>query len=230
MDVRKSLIIIICLFFGLSLSAQIQTMSESVPYSTKPGNTMWLTNLTAEQVKAFYLDKIPFTPEKIVNLNDKTTEGYKMYYKHQGSLGWQKYSISVSTLKIKDCISFYENTNPDFLMLPFIGLKSSVGTFNHTPGDFKKVYKQYQYLACKLYRESIDQKGNVSNEMAVLLQKYMAAVNASDENLVAAGDGVVPVPQTKTQRDNWNYWLNFLQELNNIGFVTLIEYSTANVK
>lgn len=230
MNVRNILIILLSFLFSLNVSAQIQTMSESVPYSTRPGNTMWLTNLTSEQVRDFYLDKIPFKPEKIVPLNEKTAKGYKLYYKHQGSLGWQKYSISVTTLDIKNCICYYEDTNPDLLMLPFTGLKSMIGSFNHTPADFKKIYKQYQHLACRLYRESIDSKGNVSNEMATLLQKYMTAATVSEENLVASGDMSTPVPQEKIKKDNWNYWLGFLQELDNMGYITLIEYSTANVK
>lgn len=226
----RSLIVILISIFHLPLFAQIKALPDAVPYSNKPGNNMWLTNMTAEQVKAFYLSEISFKPEQIIPFTDKTSEGCKLSYKHEGSLGWQKYSIKITTVKIEDCISYYDKTNPDLLMLPFMGLKSIVGTFNHTPADFKKIYKQYQYLSCRLYKESVDKKGNVTNEMAMLLQKYSNALAVSGENLLASGDKSAPVPMEKNNKDNWNYWLEFLQELDTVGYITLVEYSTANVR
>lgn len=214
----------------LNTLGQIKSIPQSVPFSNKAGNTMWLTNLTAEEVKAFYLDNIKFKPEKVVSFSEKTSNGFKMYYKHEGSLGWQKYSITVSTLDVNHCVRYYEENNPDLLLLPFAGLKSLVGSFGHSAADYKKIYRQYQYLACKLYRETTDQKGNVTNEMAFLLEKYNKAIAAANENLVASGDAVSPVPLGNTKTDNWNTWLNFLKELDTLGYITLIEYSTANVK
>jgi len=185
--------------------------------------------MTADQVKAFYLSEIPYKPELITELSDKTTEGFKISYKHEGSLGWQKYSIKVSTIQLNECIAYYEKYNPDLLMLPFNGLREMVGSFGHSQADFKKVYKQYQYLSCKLYKEFIDDKGNSLNEMAMLMQKYNAALNASEEHLMASGDKSIPVPVTKQSKDNWDYWLGFINELDRMGYITLIEYSTANV-
>jgi hypothetical protein len=230
MNVRRSVLVVMIALFHLPVLAQIKALPNAVPYSNKAGNCIWLTNMTTEQVKAFYLSEINFKPEQVVPFADKTSEGCKLFYKHEGSLGWQKYSIKVTTVKIADCISYYEKHNPDLLMLPFMGLKSSVGNFDHTAADFKKIYKQYQYLPCRLYKESIDNKGNVTNEMAMLLQKYSNALSVSADNLMASGDNVAPVPMGKLPKDNWNYWLEFLRELDTIGYITLVEYSTANVK
>lgn len=227
---RKSLLVIMIALFHLPVSSQITAVPNAVPYSSRPGNCMWLSNMTTEQVKDFYLNEISFKPEQIVPFSDKTSEGCKLFYRHEGSLGWQKYSIKITTVKIEDCITYYNNHNPDLLMLPFMGLKPLVGSFNHTSADFKKIYKQYQYLSCRLYKESVDKKGNTTNEMAMLLQKYRNALAVSEENLMASGEKVAPVPPEKLLKDNWNYWIGFLEELDTIGYITLIEYSTANVK
>lgn len=200
---------------------------DAVPLNENPGNCIWLSNQTADQIKAHYLQNSLFKPEKVVAIADKTSKGFRIYYRHQGSLGWQKYWIKVTTINTKECISYYEDFNPDFLTAPFKGLKSIVGTFGHTPSDYKKIYKQYQHVACRLYEQTADDKGYITDEMAMLLTKYTKESDVQELNLIASeGKGFTAPAQTEATTDNWNLWVSFLEELDKKGYVTLIEYST----
>lgn len=231
MKVLKSLLFLI--FSGLLLTSPVKSQvagvcENTVAFNSKATNCLWLSNLSAKEIKEQYENRSDYKPEKIVPVNEKTSEGYRLYYKHQGKRGWQKYCITVTTIKTTDCIDYYKNSNPELLMLPFMGLKELVGKFGHTSADFKKVYKKYEHLACRVYKQVPDNKGILNDEMTVLLQKYIEGVERFDSNLMASGDNssVIPVVDNSAKKDTWDYWLKFLDDLNTRGFHTLIEYST----
>lgn len=233
MKVTKSFLILCIIIMQFPIAnAQIVGLSPNVvAFSSQPGNCMWLTNQTAEQIKAFYMNNAEFKPEKIVPLADNTSKGFRLYYRHQGSLGWQKYWIKITTINLNNCVAYYKDSNPDILMIPFEGLRAQVDTYDHSLSDFKKIYKQYQHLACKLYKVSTDDKGYTMSEMESLLKKYTDELTTVDQNLMASeGTGAVSPAQTEsTKKDNWDYWVRFLEELDSKGYTTLIEYSTCPV-
>jgi len=233
MKVTKSFLILCIIIMQLPLvNAQIVGLSpDAVAFSSQPGNCMWLTNQTADQIKAYYLSNAEYKPEKIVPLADNTSKGFRLYYRHQGSLGWQKYSIKITTINLDKCVEYYKDSNPDILDIPFEGLRAEVDTYDHSLSDFKKIFKQYQYLACKLYRVSLDDKGYTMNEMDVLLKKYNDGLSIEGQNLMAS-DGTAAVSPSSTEnvkKDNWDYWVRFLEELDSKGYTTLIEYSTCPI-
>lgn len=232
MKVFRSLLILIVLSlsFYCKVEAQFAGLCEnSFPLNNKSGNCIWLTNLTADQIKDQYLNRTDFKPEKIIPINEKTTEGYRLYYRHMGKLGWQKYWIRITTIRTGNTVSYYEENNPELLMQPFRGFKPLIGNYGHTTADFKKIYKQYQHLACRMYRQIPDNKGNLSDEMTMLLQKYLDAT--IEENLIASDnkDIAISTEQSTPVKDNWDYWIQFLQELETRGFISLIEYSTCPI-
>jgi hypothetical protein len=199
---------------------------DAVALNENPGNCIWLSNQSADQIKVHYLQNSKFKPEKVVAVADKTSKGYRMYYKHQGSMGWQKYWIKVTTINTKDCIGYYEDYNPDLLLAPFKGLKSLVGTFGHTSSDYKKIYKQYQHVACRLYTQTADDKGYIADQMTMLLSKYTKETELQEPDLIASeGKGFAAPAKAEATIDHWNHWVSFLEELDKKGFVTLIEYS-----
>lgn len=231
MKILKSLLILIV--SGLLLPSPVKCQvarvcDNTVAYNSKATNCIWLSNLTAKEIKAQYESRSDYKPEKVVAVNDKTSEGYRLYYKHQGKRGWQKYCITITTIKTSDCIDYYQSSNPDLLMLPFKGIKELVGKFGHTSADFKKIYKKYEHLACRVYKQVPDNKGVLNDEMTVLLQKYIDSVGSYDSNLMASGDNsaIAAVTNESAGKDTWDYWLSFLEDLETRGFTTLIEYST----
>lgn len=233
MKVTKSFLILCIIMLQLPLvNAQIVGLCpDVVPFSSQPGNCIWLTNQAAEQIKTFYLSRADYKPEKVVPLADKTSKGYRLYYRHQGSLGWQKYSIKITTINLDNCVAYYKDSNPDILDIPFEGLRAQVDIYDHSLSDFKKVFRQYQHLACKLYRVSVDDKGYTINEMDNLLKQYNDGLSTDGQDLMAS-DGttaVSPSPTETVKKDSWDYWLRFLEELDSKGYITLIEYSTCPI-
>lgn len=230
MKILKSLLLL--MISGLLLTSPVKCQvagvcENTVAYNSKATNCIWLSNLTAKEIKEQYENRTDFKPEKVLPVNEKTSEGYRLYYKHQGKRGWQKYCITVTTIKTNDCIDYYKSSNPDLLMVPFKGIKELVGKFGHTSADFKKVYKKYEHLACRVYKQVPDNKGVLNDEMTVLLQKYIEGVDNYDANLMASGDNTAVTPVVdSTEKDTWEYWLKFLDDLDKRGFSTLIEYST----
>ncbi len=224
----KIYIIIIYVLLAFTAGAQVVGVPNgSQPYNTKDGNCIWLSKWSAEQVKNYY-QSAKYKPEVVSELKDQTSAGYKLYFKHAGSRGWQKYQVKVSAIKTKDAIDYYKQTNPDLLMVPFIALKEQVGKSGHSIADFKKVYKQYEHLACRLYRQVPDENGVLADEMSLLLKKYSDALAVNDGNLLAMHGNEAVIPKdirSNTEKDTWDYWLQFLQELDTIGYTTIIEYS-----
>lgn len=225
---HKIYIILIFVLLAFSAAAQVVAVPEGAqPYNSKDGNCIWLTKWTAEQVKSYY-EKGKYKPETVTAIKDQTSAGFKMYFKHSGSRGWQKYQIKVSGIKTKDAIDFYKQSNPELLLVPFAALRELVGSHGHTMADFKKVYKQYEHLACRLYKQIPDEKGVLADEMSMLLKKYTNALSVNDGNLLAmhGNAGMVsPSNSKQTENDTWDYWLQFLSELDAIGYMTIIEYS-----
>ncbi len=226
MNVIKSLIILSLGLCYNALYAQVPGVcADAVPYSNKPGNTIWLTNLSADQVKKHYAE-LSVKPEKITPVSDKTADGYRLYYCQAGSKGWQKYWIKITTVNIRNSVAFYEDYNPDLLMIPFQGLEDLVGKYGHSQSDFKKVYNKYQHLACHLYKQATDSNGNIKDEMGVLFEKYKDALAIQNQNIAAADNQVaITIEQNSNNSDSWDYWLKYLDELDKCGYTTIIEYS-----
>ncbi len=226
MKVIKSLVILALGLFYIGSNAQIPVVcANAVPFSNKPGNSVWLTNMNADQVKKYYAE-LSIKPEKITPISDKTSDGYRLYYCQPGSKGWQKYWIKITTVNTKNSISFYENYNPELLMVPFQGLKELVGKFGHTQADFRKIYNKYEYLACRLYKQAIDNQGNFKDEMAVLFEKYEDSLRSNYQNLTAANNQVPIVAEEDGKEiDSWDHWVKYLEALDKCGYTTIIEYS-----
>ncbi len=226
MKVINSLIILTLGLCYSTLYAQVPGVcADVVPYSNKPGNTIWLTNLSSDQVKKHYAG-LAVKPEKITPVSDKTADGFRLYYCQPGSKGWQKFWIKITTVNVRNSVAFYEDYNPRLLLVPFQGLEELIGKFDHTQAEFKRVYNKYQHLGCHLYKQAMDSKGNYKDEMTVLYEKYKDALATENQNIAAADNQVaLSIEQNKNNQDSWNHWLKYLEELDQCGYITIIEYS-----
>lgn len=226
MKVIKGLIILTLGLCFTTSNAQIPGVcADAVPFSSKPGNCVWLTNMSADQVKKHYTE-LAIKPEKVTPVSDKTADGYRLYYCQTGSKGWQKYWIKITTVNTKNSVAFYEDYNPGLLMVPFQGLKDLIGKYGHTQAEFKKVYNKYEHLACRLYKQAIDNQGNLKDEMSVLYERYEDSLSTKTQNLAAADNQVaLAMEQKNTEIDSWDHWVRYLDVLDKCGYTTIIEYS-----
>lgn len=230
---KQLLILIISLtFVSTDLKAQpegVGPFDDAVPYSLKSPSNLYLTNRDAEEVKAFFTETGKLQPNRVIAVNEGYSHGYRLCYNNSACNGsdlparW----IQVVTIDVAECLSFFEEHNPELLMAPFQGLKTLSGKQRLGDNEFSKVYDRYKHIACLLYRQSEDHEGMMANELALVIHRYSDKIELETNQMLASdGDGVMLLPGNNA-RNEWELWIECIEEINVVGYTTLIEYSDA---
>jgi hypothetical protein len=208
-------------------SARVEPFVDAVPYSLKTPSGLFLTNQDAASVKDFFNSQTSIRPEKIIAVDEGYYHGYRLCYNkancmdHQSAAAW----IQVLTIDEKECIAWFEKKNPELLMVPFLGMKELAGRHKQTKEEFREVYNHYKKLSCRLYRQSEDSKGEEANELSLVLEKYSNRINRQTDQMFASNSNESLTLPMSDNEYSWSLWLQCLEELEVVGYVTLIEYS-----
>lgn len=230
---KQLLILIISLtFVSTDLKAQpegVGPFDDAVPYSLKSPSNIYLTNRDAEAVKAFFTRAGKVQPDRIVPVDEGYYHGYRLCYSTEACTGrdlparW----IQVVTIDAAECLAWYEKHNPELLMAPFAGLQALSEKSRQDDKGFGRVYDRYKHLACRLYRQSEDHEGMMVNELALVISSYSGKIEMETNMMLASGgEGVMLVPGN-SDRNEWELWMQCLEEIELVGYTTLIEYSDA---
>jgi len=228
---KKLLIPIILLalsaFYSKAQPARVEPFADAVPYSMKSASNVYFTNQDAGSVKVFFEEQTGTRPVKIIRIEDGYYHGFRICYSDTNCSDHDKVSawIQVLTINTEECIEKFEQTSPEFLMIPFLGMKETARKNRQLQDDFNKIYDQYKYLACRLYRLSEGSDGMESDELSLVLQKYSERVNNQTDQMLASGDNSTFVKPRNASSDHQNLWIQCLEELALVGYTTLIEYS-----
>jgi len=230
---KQLLILIISLtFVSTELKAQpegVGPFADAVAYDLKSPSNLYLTNRDAGAVMAFFTEAGKIQPERIIAVDEGYYHGYRLCYNSESCndrdlpAQW----IQVLTLDTRECLAWFEEYNPDLLMAPFTGLKALSGKQGHPGSEFSKVYDQYKYLACRLYRQSEDHEGGDANELALVIHKYSDKIDLETNQMLASGGDGVMLRPGNNDRNEWDLWIECLEEIDVVGYTTLIEYSDA---
>ena len=232
---KQLLILIISLtFVSTELKAQpegVGPFADAVPYSLKSPSNLYLTNRDADEVKAFFTQAGKVQPNRIIAVNEGYSHGYRLCYNNSACSGSDQPAswIQVVTIDAAECLSFFEEHNPELLMAPFLGLKTL--SVKQWPGDneFSKVYDRYKHIACLLYRQSEDHEGVMANELALVIHKYSDKIDLETSQMLASGGEGVMLRPGNNERNEWDLWIECLEEIDVVGYTTLIEYSDAPI-
>jgi len=213
--------------FTKAQSERIEPFVDAVPYSISSNikSNFYLTNKDASVVKAFFTSPGQYQPEEVVAVDDGYYHGFRLCYNSPDCAGRETPArwIQVVTINTRESIGWFEKSNPEFLMIPFLGIKDIVGRDGHSKSDFREVFKQYKHLACRLYQQSDEAVGE--NALSAVLHAYNTRIGLQTDQLLASGnDGVFPRPGSN-QADYWDLWIQCLEEIDQAGYITLIEYS-----
>jgi hypothetical protein len=228
---KKLLIPIILLalsaYYSKAQPARVEPFADAVPYSMKSASNVYFTNQDAASVKAFFEEQTGVRPEKIIRIDEGYYHGFRICYSNISCTDSDKTSswIQVLTINTRECIERFEQNNPEFLMIPFLSMKETARKNRQLQNDFNKIYEQYKYLSCRLYRLSEGSDGKESDELSLVLQKYSERVYNQTDQMLASGDNSSYVKPHNASTDHQNLWIQCLEELALVGYTTLIEYS-----
>ena len=228
---KQLLSLIILLFvvsnFSFGQTAVYEPFADAIPFRINSPTTFFLTNQDAEAVKAFFEQPEFIQPEKIECLSNGYYSGYRLCYNRAACENQKVRSewIQVYTINTDECIRWYEDNNPDFLMVPFQNIRSITDKRNNKKESFTDIFNQYKHLACQLYRQSKDSDGQDESELSLVLQKYYSKINYQTGQMLVSGDKDVFSQPLSNADYNWNLWMQCLEEIDVVGYTTLIEYS-----
>lgn len=228
----KRLLGLIAMLFVVSLysfcqSAMPEPFADVVPYRIKSPTSLFLTNQDAEAVKNHFGQPEYIQPEKIECLDEGFYHGYRLCYNQSACINQDSRSawIKIYTINTNECIQWYEDMNPEFLMVPFQNIKAISESKNSNKDNFTKVFDRYKYLSCRLYRQSKDSEDETESELSLVLNKYNAKINTQSGQMLVSGDKDVYSHPVSSLEYNWNLWMQCLEEIDVVGYITLIEYS-----
>ncbi len=227
---KQSLTLIIILALStFQIKAQpvrVEPFADAVPYSMKSTSNIYFTNQEAGVVKSFFENQEVIKPERIVRVDDGYYHGFRLCYTNNDCPDPERMSswIQVMTINTEECIRWFEENNPEFLMMPFTSMKETVGKNRQSQADFNQIFSQYKHLACRLYRLSEAPEGNESDELSLVLDKYSERIGNQTGQMLASGDMNIYVHPRDNNAFNHNLWLQCLEELELVGYITLIEY------
>jgi hypothetical protein len=224
---RLSILTISLAFITLSLNAQTPAIAlypDAIPYSLKTPSNLYLTNQVTETVKAFFLQPGHPQPDKIMKVDEGYYHGYRLCYAGTGQHSPESW-IQVVTINTTECIKWREKHNLESLWLPFQGIKELTGKFNHSEDEYSDVYNQYKHLACRLYRLTEDKYGADVNELSLILEKYSEKIDAETNQMLASGEEGLLMRPVNANENEWSQWIQCFEEIDVVGYITLIEYS-----
>lgn len=215
--------------FSWAQSAKSETFVDAVPYSMHDPSNLFLTNQDAEAVKAYFTRPGYNQPDIVVPVDDGYYHGYRFCYNSTDCTNREMPArwIQVVTINTKESIEWFEKSNPEFLMVPFIGIEAIVGSSGHSRSDFREVYARYRHLACRLYQQAESPARENANVLSMVLHAYNNKIRLQTDQLLASGgEGVLLLPGLN-KKDYWDLWMQCLEEIDEAGYITLIEYSEA---
>lgn len=205
----------------------VEPFADAIPYRKNISSNLFLSNHDASAVKMFFTSPEKTQPQMIMQVDEGYYHGYRLCYNSndcsnsETSLQW----IQVLTINTEECIKFLEKNNPGILMVPFWGISSMVGKKGHTKSDFKKVCDYYRHLPCRLYQQTTNSSGDEISALSQIMLDYKAKIGLQTEQLLASeGTGLVIKPKSNDE-DYWDLWMQCLDEVDDMGYITLIEYS-----
>ena len=225
---KRLSILFVLLSISIAIKAQLNGFDpfyDAVPYSVKEFNTSFLTNQSAETVKSFFENQKTCKPIRTLKIDQGYHHGYRIYYQNKANPEGPEQWIQIFTTDVSECLERLEKTNNELLEAPFLGLKFASKKYDFSDTEVAEVIHQYKHLACMYYQQTFNSRDQIVNEMYLVFQKYNSKL--SDETgqmLVSMEDGLIIRPVSS--RDySWNLWMQCLEEVNQIGYKTLIEYS-----
>jgi hypothetical protein len=225
---KRLSILFVLLSISIAIKAQLNGFDpfyDAVPYSVKEFNTSFLTNQSAETVKSFFENQKTSKPIRVLKIDQGYHHGYRIYYQYTTNPEGPEQWIQIFTTDVSECLERLEKTNNELLEAPFLGLKFASKKYGFSDTEVAEVIHQYKHLACMYYQQTFNSRDQIVNEMYLVFQKYNSKL--SDETgqmLVSMEDGLIIRPVSS--RDySWNLWMQCLEEVNQIGYKTLIEYS-----
>ncbi|MHC1777382.1 MAG: hypothetical protein AB9834_18415 [Lentimicrobium sp.] len=228
MKLLLTLIIILALsaFQTKAQPVRVEPFADAVPYSMKSSSNIYFTNQEAAVVKVFFENQSVIKPEKIIRVDDGYYHGFRICYTDSDCPDGERMSswVQVMSINTEECIRWFEKHNPEFLMMPFTGMKETFGKNRQSQNAFNKKFNQYKYLACRLYRLSEAPEGEESDELSLVLNKYSERIGNQTGQMLASGDMNIYVNPRDNNSYNQNLWLQCFEELELVGYITLIEY------
>lgn len=228
----KRLLSLIAMLFVVSLYSFCQPaipepFADAVPYRIKSPTSLFLTNQEAEAVKNYFGQPEHIQPEKVEILDEGFYHGYRLCYNQANCINKESRSawIKIYTINTNECIKWYEDVNPEFLMVPFQNIKEIPENKNGNKDNFTKAFDRYKYLSCRLYRQSKDSEGETESELSLVLNKYYTKINTQSGQMLVSGARDVYSHPVSSLEYNWNLWMQCLEEIDDVGYITLIEYS-----
>jgi hypothetical protein len=206
--------------------ARVEPFADAVPYSMKSSSNIYFTNQEAEVVKAFFENQSDIKPERIIRVDDGYYHGFRLCYTAGDCPDPERQSawIQVMTINTEECIRWFEKNNPEFLMIPFKGMKEAFGRNRQSQIDFENKFSQHKFLACRLYRLSEAPEGKETDELSLVLNKYSERISNQTSQMLASGDMNIYVNPLDNSSYNQNLWIQCIEELELVGYITLIEY------
>lgn len=201
---------------------------DAVPLSDDGLGKVYLSNTDSKVLMEFFASE--YAPDKIIPIKDGYFSGYRLCFtggcESPGaeSADW----IQVLTIDEEAAFAWFMKNTPEYLTLPFEGLKSCVNKNGHKQRDYEAVVEEFKYLACRMYRQAVAPDGTESNEMNTALLHTRLTIGGKTEAMYASleSGGVFNTTEgTKKSYDAWNDWVNCYRNLNEKGFVTLIEFN-----
>jgi len=152
--------------------------------------------------------------------------GFRIYYTNTndpetGSEAW----IQVFTINTRECIEAYQRSNAGLLEAPFLGVKKASEKYGYASEDVEELMQQYEQIATKYYREFDDEKANRVNEMSMVFQKYMSKMESQSGQMFATGGNGYALKPVSGKDYTWELWEQCLEEVDQAGYNTMIEYS-----
>ncbi|MFH1120607.1 MAG: hypothetical protein V1775_12360 [Bacteroidota bacterium] len=206
--------------------AGVDPFYDAVPYSVKKFNRAFLTNQDAATIKSFFENQPGFKPERILKIDQGYHHGYRIYYRNaDNDPDLPEPWIQIFTVNTPECIVACQKNNPELLDGPFLGLETCSKKHGYPEEDVKELVRQYRHLATRYYRLIEDENAKTISEMNLVFQKYNSKFNnQSGQMLASGGEGLMMKPLSSKEY-SWNLWIQCFEEINQIGYSTLIEYS-----
>jgi hypothetical protein len=227
---RRQSLFLIFILCAISITyaqpSGVDPFSDAVPLRTDSNNKLFLTNQDAVAVKAFFENQRNFRPERIIKMDHGFYHGYRIYYTNTsnpetGSEPW----IQVFTVNTRECIEAHQRSNSGLLEAPFLGVKKASEKYGYATEDVENLINQYKQIATRYYREFDDEQSNRVNEMNMVFQKYMSKIESQSGQMFATGGKDYITKPVSGKVYTWELWEQCLEEVDQAGYNTMIEYS-----
>ncbi len=226
---RLSLFLVFILFSVYSSYGQpsgVDPFFDAVPLRPDNNNKYFLTNQDASVVKAFFENQRNFKPERIIKMDHGYYHGYRIYYSNTndsetGAEPW----IQIFTINPVECVESHKKYNSGLLDAPFIGVKKASEKYGYAKEDVDDLMNHYSHIVARYYQEFDDEKSNRVSEMNLVFQKYLSKMESQSGQMFATGGNGYALKPVSSKDYTWELWEQCLEEVDQAGYNTMIEYS-----